>query len=207
MVQEIIKSAIAGITAFTATNIDDAIVLMVLFAKTNANFRPRHIVVGQYLGFTALVLASLPGFFGRMAIPHSWLGWLGLIPIAIGVQQIFSAEADDGESVKLVNNSANRANLLSAPTFQVAAITFANGGDNIGIYVSLFARSDLTSLIVILGVFGIGVGLWCFLASHLTRHPLFAQTLSRYSSIIVPFVLIGLGIFIFIDSGIYQLSS
>ncbi|PSB03507.1 transporter [Merismopedia glauca CCAP 1448/3] len=204
----VIESAIAGITAFAATNIDDVAILMLLFAKTDSQFRPRHIVAGQYLGFTGLILASLPGFFGQMAILPVWLGWLGLVPIAIGIHHMLNRETDE-DAIQLVNdpsaNSSSRVYLLSAPTWQVAAITFANGGDNIGIYVPLFARSNLAGLSVILAVFAVAIALWCFIASRLTRHPLVAKTLTKYGHHLVPFVLIGLGIFIFIDSGTYQL--
>jgi cadmium resistance transport/sequestration family protein len=208
MMKGLIESAIAGITAFAATNIDDIVILMLFFASSDPHFRPRHIVAGQYLGFMGLVLASLPGFFGGMMIPDLWLGWLGLVPIGIGVHQILNKKTEE-DTIQLVTNpsetSSSRVNLLGAPTFQVAAITFANGGDNIGIYVPLFARSNLASLSVILAVFALGVALWCWIASRLTRHPLVAKTLTKYSHQLVPFVLIGLGIFIFIDSGTYQL--
>jgi len=58
----------------------------------------------------------------------------------------------DGDQVQAVSDEADRspantfASLLSPQTYKVAAVTFANGGDNIGIYVPLFASSDLTSL-------------------------------------------------------------
>jgi cadmium resistance transport/sequestration family protein len=206
--KEFIEAAIAGFIAFAATNIDDIAILMLFFAKVSSTFRPRHIVAGQYLGFTGLVVASLPGFFGGRMIPQIWLGWLGLVPIGIGIYHMFNKETDEN-AIQLVTNpsntSSNRVNLFSAPTFQVAAITFANGGDNIGIYVPLFARSNLASLSAILGVFALGVALWCFIASQLTRQPLIAKTLTNYGHYLVPFVLIGLGIFIFVDSGTYQL--
>jgi cadmium resistance protein CadD (predicted permease) len=48
-----IQSAIAGSTAFIATNVDDILILMLFFAQTNSSFRRQHIVVGQYLGFIA----------------------------------------------------------------------------------------------------------------------------------------------------------
>ena len=44
-----------GLIAFIATNIDDIIVLLLFFSQINANFRRRHIVIGQYLGFTTIV--------------------------------------------------------------------------------------------------------------------------------------------------------
>ena len=81
-----------GITAFVATNIDDIIILLLFFAQVDANFRRRHIVIGQYLGFTLLILASLPGFFGGLIVPREWIGLLGLLPIAIGIKQLMSRE-------------------------------------------------------------------------------------------------------------------
>jgi cadmium resistance protein CadD (predicted permease) len=48
-----------GIAAFTATNLDDLVILTLLFSQVNATFRHRHVVIGQYLGFCTLVIASL----------------------------------------------------------------------------------------------------------------------------------------------------
>ena len=206
---------IAAITSFAATNIDDIVILMLFFAQVNSTFRRRHIVVGQYLGFTVLILASLPGFFGGLIVPKAWIGILGLVPIAIGVSRLVNRDKDE-QDVQAVSGEFNpsRANtsvlsilgsLLNPQTFNVAAVTFANGGDNIGIYVPLFASSDLASLGVILTVFFLLIGVWCYIAYRLTRQPAVAHVLTRYGKAIVPFVLIGLGVFILIESGTYQL--
>ena len=84
-------------------------------------------------------------------------------------------------------------------------IVSANGGDNIGIYTPLFASSSLARLLVMLGVFYMLLGVWCYIGHVITRHPLVAHVLARYSHIIVPFVLIGLGIYILIESGTLKL--
>ncbi len=208
------SAIIVGITSFTATNIDDIVILMLFFAQVNATFRPRHIVVGQYLGFSALIVLSLPGFFGGLIVPKAWIGLLGLLPIVIGISQLVSQE-DEGQ-VQAVSGELNYsgaklpmvstlASLLSPQTYQVAAVTFTNGGDNIGIYLPLFAGSSLASLGVILVVFFLLIGVWCYVAYQLTRHPVIAHTITGRASRIVPFVLIGLGIFILIECGTYQL--
>lgn len=95
--------------------------------------------------------------------------------------------------------------LLSPKIYQVATITFANGGDNIGIYVPLFASSNLISLGVILSVFFVMIGVWCYIAYQLSRHSAIANTLASRGKYFVPFVLIALGVFILIDSGTYRL--
>ena len=164
----IAAAIIAGITSFAATNIDDMVLSMLFFAQVNDTFRPRHIFVGKYLGFAALIAASLPGFFGGLIVPKAWSGLLGLVPIAIGISHLVNRENEEND-VQAVSGEFNRksnspvsklANLFNPQTLNVAAVTVANGGDNIGIYLPLFASSDLASLVVILAVFLVMVGVW-----------------------------------------------
>ncbi|MCZ0903909.1 cadmium resistance transporter [Microcoleus sp. HI-ES] len=200
-------------TSFAATNIDDMVISMLFFGQVNDTFRPRHIFVGKYLGFAALIAASLPGFFGGLIVPKAWIGLLGLVPIAIGISHLVKRENEEND-VQGVSGEFNRksnspvsklANLFNPQTLNVAAVTVANGGDNIGIYLPLFASSDLPSLMVILAVFSVMVGVWSYAAYRLTRQRAIAHVLTRYTKAAVPFVLIGLGIFILIESGSYRL--
>ncbi|MBD1843472.1 cadmium resistance transporter [Cyanobacteria bacterium FACHB-63] len=199
---ELIKAFSTGITAFTATNLDDIVILMLFFAQVNSLFRRRHIVAGQYLGFGALVLATLPSFFGSALLPRPWIGLLGLVPIAIGVVRLINPDSDesDDESSNEQPQSNWLTSLLSPQTYSVAAVTFANGGDNIGIYVPLFASATWESLLVIVTTFFTMVGVWCYTAYRLSRVDAIADSLTRYGNQLVPFVLIGLGVLILIDS-------
>ena len=43
-------------------------------------------------------------------------------------------------------------------------------------------------------------GVWCLIGYYLVRHPLIARRLRKTGHIILPFVLIGLGIYILLDS-------
>lgn len=209
------QAIITGFTSFAATNIDDIVILMLFFSQVNATLRPKHIVVGQYLGFSALILASLPGFFGGLIVPKAWIGLLGLVPIVIGISHLVNQENDEQQvqavSAELTSYKTDIPilstilSLIAPQTYHVAAVTIANGGDNISIYVSLFANSNLASLIVILSSFFLLIAVWCYIAYQLSRHPVVAHVLTRYGKRIVPFILIGLGIFILIESGTYQL--
>ena len=200
---ELLTAISTGMTAFTATNLDDILILLLFFSQVNAVFRRRHIVFGQFLGFTALVLASLPGFFGRLIFPPDWIGMLGLLPIAIGLSRLLNPETEDSEAEAESEQSENSffTSFLSPQTYSVAAVTVANGGDNIGIYVPLFASNTLESLAVILAVFFAMVGVWCYAAYRLIQMRAIADTLTRYGNQLVPFVLIGLGMAILVKSG------
>ncbi len=205
----------AGLTAFVATNIDDIIILLLFFAQVDGKFRRRHIVFGQYLGFSLLVLASLPGFFGGLLVPHEWIGLLGLLPIAIGIKQLVNlrnelTQVQTVTSELETSSSSNSAvsflsSILNPQTYKVAAVTVANGGDNISIYIPLFAGNNFINLGVILSVFFVMVGVWCVIAYLLTRQPTIARVLSRYAKVVVPFVLISLGLFIMYERGTFSL--
>lgn len=220
----LLASITSGVAAFVATNIDDLVILTVFFAQVNSRFRRRHIVAGQYFGFVALVLVSLPGFFGGQVIPKPLIGLLGLVPIALGLLQWFKREPEAEEADAVAVNAPSGtiaasprtasaaakwsdwlqrglAHAFSPQTHAVATVTFANGGDNIGIYVPLFASTNLASLLVTLATFLVLVGVWCGIAAALTYHPLITKLLRRNSAVLVPLVLIGLGIYIFLENG------
>ncbi|MBD2446258.1 cadmium resistance transporter [Nostoc sp. FACHB-152] len=200
---ELITAIPTGITAFTATNLDDLVILTLLFSQANANFRRRHIVIGQYLGFCTLVIASLMGFLGGMILPSHWIGLLGLVPIIIGLNRLLNWESDsssDEESEIEISHTSTFASFLSPQACSVAAITIANGSDNIGIYMPLFAHSAIYELLIIITVFLLLVGVWCYVTYKLTCQNAIANLLTRYGNNFVPFVLIGLGVFIILDS-------
>lgn len=212
---EIFFAILEGVTAFVATNVDDLIILLLFFAQVNATFRPHHIVSGAYWGFTALVSLSLVGFFGGLVISSTWIGLLGILPIILGIQKLMDGEKDDAQTQNVATDfsaSSHRhplvavfMQLLHPQAYKVAVVTFANGGDNIGIYVPLFAGSNVMTLGVILIVFFLLKGGWCYVAYRLTQNPRIAYVLTRYGYSFVPFLLISLGLFIFWKNGTFKL--
>lgn len=198
---ELLMAISTGFTAFMATNLDDILILMLFFSQVNVLFRKHHIIAGQYLGFTALVLASLPSFFGSLLLPRPCIGLLGLVPIAIGVSRLMNLnDEEDLGSEETQTQSGWFSSLISPQAYSVAAVTFANGGDNIGIYMPLFGSCTWQSLVIILSIFFSMVGIWCFAAYKLTQIPEVAENLTRYGNHLVPFVLISLGVLILVDS-------
>jgi cadmium resistance transport/sequestration family protein len=190
---ELITAIPTAISAFTATNLDDLLLLSLWFSQINNTFRVRHVFIGQFLGFSILVIASIPGFFGGLILPDRWIGLLGLAPIAIG---------DDSKEVNEVQQPETSpfASVLSPQIYSVAAITVANGSDNVSIYVPLFANSNLIQLLIIISIFFLLVGVWCYASYKLVSQSSIGDVLNRYGSNLVPFVLIGLGVFIILES-------
>ena len=107
-----LESAIAtGAAVALATTFDDNIYLTSFFGKISRTFRPRHVVVGEFLGFTILVGISLVGFFAGMIVSDMWVGLLGVMPIMIGINQLMSKDDDSNdveEEVEKIHTEVGR---------------------------------------------------------------------------------------------------
>jgi cadmium resistance protein CadD (predicted permease) len=83
-------------------------------------------------------------------------------------------------------------------------VTFSNGGDNIGVYVPLFSKYGSLSQITTLTVVFIAMtAAWCITSYYFVNHPLVASRIRHIGNIVLPFVLIGLGIYILAESFLF----
>ena len=194
-----IATVLTAAAAFAATNIDDLIVLSVLFARRDERFHGRHIVGGQYVGFGVLVTASLAVSAGLIALPGKLVGVLGLIPLTLGVRGLGRARrarrADPGGEPELVDRSP-----LS--TIGVASITIANGADNIAVYAPLFATIGFGGFAATLVVFAVLVAVWCAAGFVIGSHRAIVRAVQWAGDYAIPVVLIALGVFIIARSGL-----
>ena len=180
--------------SFISTNIDDIFMLMLFFAQCHTLCAKAKVAAGQYLGIGVLTALSLLGAYGLRVLPPQYIGLLGLLPLALGAKALLSSSSAGGkQDSDSVPSSAP--GLLS-----VSLVTIAGGGDNIGVYIPLFAGLSPTEQICSLVVFALSTGLWCLLADRLSRLPVIQNILHRYKHILIPIVLIGLGLYILVDA-------
>ncbi|MAS54747.1 cadmium resistance transporter [Nocardioides sp.] len=194
----VLSSALQAVGLFLVTNIDDIIVLSLFFARgAGQRGTTTKIVVGQYLGFGGILLASVAVTFGAgLFLPDDAIPYFGLIPLLLGAfaaWQVWRNGDDDDDTV------ANKP--VSALT--VAAVTFANGGDNIGVYVPVFLAVGTAALVAFCVVFLTLVVVLVLAAKFVaTRKPI-AEVLERWEHILFPLVLIVLGFVILIEGGAF----
>ena len=191
-----------GVAAFAATNIDDIFVLMMFFSfSSSMNFPVKQVVLGQYIGIGLLVAISALGSFISLAVPTYIIALLGIVPIIIGVKKLVVFRKKNESNSKQAVQDKKKNNLAFAA---VAAMTFSNGGDNIGVYTPLFAKYNSLSQITALATIFIAMtAVWCITAYYLVNHPLIASKIRRIGHIILPFILIGLGIYILTESFVF----
>lgn len=202
-----IETIITAVLAFASTNVDDLFILMMLFTVTSQSFRPHHILSGQYLGIITLIAISVIGSLIGIVIPKVYIGLLGFFPIYLGIRKFFSKD-DDSDSSPVVTPDKKYvlASIISPATLTVASITIANGADNIGIYIPLFVNLTPTNLVFTICIFLMMVFVWVKIAEYLVQHPRLKNTLARYNHVLFPCILIGLGIYILIESKSYTLA-
>jgi cadmium resistance protein CadD (predicted permease) len=185
---------------FAATNVDDLLVLAVFFGQSAGRTGAWRVVAGQYAGFVVILVASVAGAFGAGLLPERVIPYLGLLPLILGVRAGVNAWRDRG------GDDDGDVHRDGGPgVLQVAAVTFANGGDNIGVYVPVFTVAGPGDMGVYLGVFLVGVAVWCAAGWVLATRPVVARVLSRWGHLILPVVLVGIGLVILIDGGAFGL--
>jgi cadmium resistance protein CadD (predicted permease) len=186
-----------GMTAFAATNVDDSLLLVLFFS--DRRYRIRHVFAGQALGIGLLVSISLAVALLALAVPTSWVGLLGFLPIALGVRELIGRWRGSREDQILPETAVSG----DAPGWRraaaVAGVTLASGGDNIGVYAPLFAARPPTETAVLLVVFGVMLAIWLFGALYLARRSAVAGSVQRVGRAIFPFALIMIGLVIIIE--------
>lgn len=190
-----------AVVVFASTNVDDVFLLAAFFA--DRHLRRRSVVVGQFLGIGALVAASAATAWASLAVPDGYPALLGIVPLALGLGKLWRlrhAERESRPDDSDVREAEERAERRTgSQLLAVAGVTVANGGDNLGVYIPLFARDPgLVPLYAL--VFTVMTALWCFAGYRLAVNRVIGTQLRRYGHIALPVVLIVLGAWILVGA-------
>src|SRR5699024_9232343 len=92
------------------------------------------ILIGQYLGLIGtLGAAVLAALSAQALLSERVLPYFGLIPIGLGLWAARQAWRNRGKEDDDAHKGSKRVSMWT-----VAVVTFANGGDNIGVFVPVF---------------------------------------------------------------------
>ncbi len=188
-----------AVVLFVSTNIDDVFLLVALFA--NPAFKTRQVVIGQLVGIGALIALSLIASTLSLVMSEQYLGLLGLVPFGLGAFQLIGvlrgSEDDDDDDEAPVGGHSR--------VLAVALVTIANGGDNVGAYVPVFAVSSVGELIATVVVFLVMTAGLLLLGYALVSHPKIGPTVRRFARPLTPVVLMAVGVWIVIEAESYRL--
>jgi cadmium resistance protein CadD (predicted permease) len=193
-VHDVLRTVLAAIGVFAATNVDDLVVITVLFLAartTERQLRGWHVWVGQYVGIGALVATSAAAAAGLRLVPDRWVGLLGVIPFGLGLVGLIRVWHDpDGEEPPVVARG-----LVS-----VTALAIANGGDNVAVYAPTFRAIGWTGTAIYVVVFAVCLAAMCAVGQWLgARRPIVALV-ERWGRWLVPLVFMVIGVAIFVET-------
>ncbi|MGW4103656.1 cadmium resistance transporter [Streptomyces sp. NPDC004976] len=109
----------------------------------------------------------------RSVILGRHIGFAGTLTVAVAAAR--GTASDDEEAEAKAGGSS---------PLLVAAVTFAIGGDNIGVYVPVFA--SVGGMTVYVAVFLLLVAVECFAGRFFSARPVIAEALSHWGHILLP---------------------
>jgi cadmium resistance protein CadD (predicted permease) len=146
-------------------------------------------------------------YFFKFIIPISYITLFGILPLGIGLKNLWNLRKKGSKDFPnkkfrdLYTGNCIDSKISRETILKVASVTFFNGGDNIGVYMSLFASSGIIQLILTNSVFIILIGVWCLISSFMVKNRIIGYKLERYGHILLPFVLIIIGLVILSGMG------
>lgn len=186
----LLEKVLLGVGIFASTNIDDIFLTMAFYS--DSRLKRSAIVLGKLFGIGALTLLSTAAAAGSLIVSPEWISLLGFVPLGLGLHALWSARraavvTEDGDGID------NAPTAFTAQVGAVAGVTAANGGDNLGVYIPVFA-DDLSAVPVFIVVFAFMTLLWCWAGKSLVSHPRLIGSMRRLSRRFLPYVLIALGV-------------
>jgi cadmium resistance protein CadD (predicted permease) len=191
----------AATALFAATNIDDIVVLAVFFGQATSRERALQVVIGWYAGYVVVLVGVVAaGALGARLLPANVIALLGLLPLALGLRAAWTAWRERSIRIGVPPSDDVAGWAASGPGVKTtAAVSLASGGDNIGVYVPVFAVSRPQVQLIYVAVFLVLIAVWCAAGRLVASHPVVVRAMSRWGHIVLPAVLIGLGLTILIE--------
>ncbi len=191
-----------GIVAFVTTNVEDLLVLIVLFAQPNPRKHAREVMAGYCSGVGVLILLSIVGALGLLLVPDRLFGLLGLVPIVLGVWTLKRRRASHeptGEGLAAADWVGHEVTFA-----RIFLLTVSQGADNLVVYIPLLARVGWSSAAVIVAVFAAMLALYCLATYRLGDKLVMTRTLRRIGRLEPPVLFILVGCYVFVVDGLLR---
>jgi cadmium resistance protein CadD (predicted permease) len=188
--------AIVAITAatFFATSFDN-LVLFIAFLG-DRRYRWANVVLGYVASSTFVTVIAWGLSEVADQAPARYLGYLGLIPIAMGLNEGLKLVRQSGENPSVLPEA-----LAAKGALSVSAVMLASSGDTFAALFVLFTDTADHFTIPMLVAVACAALAWCGLAAWFFSRPPLEKMLSKAARYVLPFLLIGIGVYILLDSG------
>lgn len=194
---EILIIIVVASGAFVGTNLDNLLLLMAMYSRYEQN--AVMVTAGYVAGMLVIgAISLLIGEAGEL-LPLAYLGFLGLIPISMGVFSLWKifrkTEAEDLS--RAIGTHTGVAVFLTLVVTQLS-----NSADSIVTFSALFADSSDAADYLIAPTFLAMTIVFSGMAYYSLKHHKLKQFVNRYGKHVTPFILILVGWYIFSNTGL-----
>lgn len=172
--------------AYAATNIDNLLIMASLGAGRASR---RDLVAGFVVASAAVLAIASSAMFIDRVVPAEVLGYLGFVPISIGVYLLLFTGARDAPST---------ARGMAWPA--IAGVLLANSGDTIFAVAPLFAESGSDARLGLALGFALVAAVWLLLIVNVAERVASSRVLGKLGHRIAPWMMILVGLYILSDS-------
>ncbi|GAB5470006.1 MAG: cadmium resistance transporter [Rhodospirillales bacterium] len=183
---------LATALAFASTNLDN-LALLIALAPANGFLRVGLAFLLTQAGVILLALLFATGVTAD-SLPTSWLGWLGLVPIYLGLRELWARWRARGMGMEIPQ--------LRYPS-RLATIVLTFGGlsfDTLALTAALLADSAPEVDPQILMGAGLGLAVICLIGILATRMATRVKALTHKLNRATPFIMIAAGLYILEDT-------
>ncbi|MDT2833811.1 cadmium resistance transporter [Vagococcus carniphilus] len=176
-----------SIIAFVSSNVDDIMLLTLLYAQSKNRYERKNILIGQYVGIFSLVSISLIISTILVKSTDIPVNWLGIIPIALAVKEMMKKDTGTDQTT------------IKITFLQVAMLTIASGADNIGVYVPIISQQSPKETFIFCIIFALMIPLWSLLGYLIGNIPVIQKTIRKHEHLIIILIYLLLGIWILVN--------
>jgi cadmium resistance protein CadD (predicted permease) len=172
---------------FVSTNVDNLAILVGWLLS--GRVEQSHVAAGYALSVTTVIFISAVLGLSSQVIPVQWIGWLGIVPILLGIYALVSQfrGTADADVPEVSGNAA---------MFGVAATMIANSVDTVIVLAPLLVDTQDHIDPVLIGGFALMAVAWFVLASLLSRSAAKMEVIQRVAAWIAPLIMIAVGFYI-----------
>jgi cadmium resistance protein CadD (predicted permease) len=188
--------AVIGLVAgsFVATNLDNLLVLVVLLAATG-RYLP---ILGGYVVSSLVILAiSTVGVALEVWLQPGAVGYLGVIPIGLGLYTLLRRGGDAAVSLPGYAVAEAGAMRLGVGSF---ALMLGNSGDSLALLVPLLAETSRQFLPALLASWVLMALLLAGLALIIGGDERLAKRIEDRGSLVIPWIMVAVGLYILLDT-------
>jgi len=186
---DVVTTLLLVSVAYGATNVDNLLIMATLAAGRASR---NAVITGFVLASFAVLLISTLATFIADVLPASTLGYLGFVPISIGVYLLFASSTSDDDTTGATTGAT------TWPA--ITALLLANSSDTIFALGPLFAESEDSARIGLVAGFVVIAAIWLVLILTVSSRVARSTTLGRLGHWLAPWMMILIGLYVLSDT-------